>query len=651
MPEIFKRSFPSRRLEKIAHFVTDRISRPQRLITLMMVCVLLTSIVAIAAVPGSTVASYIDVLDNGGFEHGFGDQPGCGTVGTGWHCFTNGGAANYGFYDDQWTPVVADGGHSQLIEINAKGIPAPDHDRYAGLYQTVRVVDWAEYTLNLKGMIRTTLLDGDPWRYRVEVGWTNGHFADWTRVSNWQDVGWDSYYDRESPGGFSAYSTRFMAEADYLTIYVRVWKKWGVSGEEIDINLDTISLTGPSPYHHDYGYGKDGYGKGGPVTDTSGKPYGHDGDGASDYVPSEPSGGMCGGKSLIYNGSFEDGFNPTAVGHVGKSWGYFTNGGAANYGFYDDQWGPILADGGHAQLIEINSKGLYPADADRYAGIYQRITWLKPGATYQLTINGILRGEGNEDDPYRFEAQWGYNPGYDADWMHVNNWQTIDLGEIQSRTSPTGNRTYTVQFTAPSSEIVLFLRGWKKWGISEVEMDLNFDKISLYGCEGGYPSHPDKPKPHPGGGNCTYIVSPGDILSLIAQRYGVRVHDLMYANNIANANLIYVGQVLQIPGCSEAPVAIPLTPTPVPPTATPVAIPVTPTYVPEYKPDHKPEYRPEHKPTPAPAPAAHRIHVVAPGESLGYICNQYGVDINTLARINNIANVNLIYVGQELIVP
>ena len=64
-------------------------------------------------------------------EHGFGSQPGCGMVGTGWHCFTNGGGANYGFYDDQWTPVVADGGHSQLIEINAKGIAAPEHDRYA----------------------------------------------------------------------------------------------------------------------------------------------------------------------------------------------------------------------------------------------------------------------------------------------------------------------------------------------------------------------------------------------------------------------------------------------------------------------------------------------------------------------------------------
>jgi LysM repeat protein len=589
---------------------------------LLFVGALLLGAVAVAAIPQSTVASDVNVLNNGGFEHGFGNQPGCGTVGTGWTCFTNGGAANYGFYDDQWSPTVADGGHSQLIEINTKGIAAPEHDRYAGIYQTVRVVDWANYTFSLKGMIRTTLMDGDPWRYRVEVGWTNGSYADWSRVSNWQDVGWDSYYERESPGGFSTFATNIMAEDDYLTVYVRVWKKWGISGEEIDINFDTIALTGPAHYHHG--------GVGGPV---GAGPIGP----AVDYAPGTApvtGGGQCGGKELIYNGGFEYGFNPVAAGHIGKSWGYFTNGGAANYGFYDDQWAPILAEGGHAQLIEINSKGVYPADNDRYAGIYQQLSWLKPGATYELTVKGVLRGAGNEDDPYRFEAQWGYNQGYNADWMQVANWQTIDFGEIQSRTEPRGVRTYTVQFTAPSSDITLFLRGWKKWGITEVEMDLNFDAISLRGC---VPGGEHKPAPQPGYG-CSYTVAPGDVLSLIAQRHGVSVHDLMKVNSIGNPNLIYVGQVLQIPGCNAAPAAPP------PP---PVAIPVTPAPPPVAKPVEKPVHKPEHKP----APAEQRIHVVAPGESLGYICNLYGVDINTLARVNNIANVNLIYVGQEIVIP
>lgn len=584
----------------------------RRSVNIGIVTLLVVSAVVAAAAPQSLVASYVNVLENGDFEHGFGNQPGCGVVGAGWHCFTNGGGANYGFYDDQWTPAIADGLHSQLIEINTKGVATPEHDRYAGIYQTVAVVDWAEYTLNLKGMIRTTLMDGDPWRYRVQVGWTNGHYADWTKVSNWTDVGWDSYYPRESPGGFSVYGSRITAEADFLTIYVRVWKKWGIGEEEIDINLDTIALTGPSPYAHSYGTG-------GPVANAPSQPL----PGGSQQPA--PAGGSCSSQELIYNGGFEQGFNRVAAGHVGKSWGFFTNGGAANYGFYDDQWSPVIAEGVHAQLIEINSKGVYPADADRYAGIYQRIGWLQPGKEYELTIKGILRGAGNEDDPYRFEAQWGYNAGHDTDWGKVGNWTTVNFGDIQSRTSPSGIRTYTVRFTPKTADIVLFIRGWKKWGVTDVEMDLNLDGISLRGgCAGGAPYQPHpggQPGGYPGGAACAYAVQPGDILGWIAQRYGVTVYDLMAANAISDANLIYVGQVLQIPGCAAAP---------------PVAYPAQPA---------------QPAPQPAPAPATQRLHTVAPSETLSYICNLYGVDVNTLAVVNNISNVNFIYVGQQLVIP
>ncbi len=173
-------------------------------------------------------------------------------VGSGWQCFTNGGAANYGFYDDQWDRTVAEGNHSQLIEINTKNIMVGDADRYAGIYQTVAVVDWADYTLSLKGMIRTTSMDGDPWRYRVQVGWTFGPYPNWGAVNNWKDVGWDTYYERTDPGAFLSYSTNLMAESDYVTVYIRVWKKWGVPNEEIDINLDAIALTGPSPYYYEH---------------------------------------------------------------------------------------------------------------------------------------------------------------------------------------------------------------------------------------------------------------------------------------------------------------------------------------------------------------------------------------------------------------
>ncbi len=48
----------------------------------------------------------------------------------------------------------------------------------------------------------------------------------------------------------------------------------------------------------------------------------------------------------------------------------------------------------------------------------------------------------------------------------------------------------------------------------------------------------------------TYIVRPGDTLSEIAVRHGTSVQALVKANNLQNANLIRVGQLLQIPDTS-----------------------------------------------------------------------------------------------------
>jgi len=521
-----------------------------------MVLAIIASMVTVAIWPAPTSASLTNVLYNGGFEQGFSSQPGCGMVGSGWQCFTNGGGANYGFYDDQWDRVVAEGKHSQLLELNTKGIMLGDADRYAGIYQTVPVVDWAEYTFSLKGIIRTTNLEGDKWRYRVQVGWSFGPYPDWTKVTNWTDVGWDKYYLRTDPGAFSSFATRFMAESDYVTMYVRVWKKWGVPEEELDVNFDAISLVGPSPYYYDDhykdpvdpgynvpvvdpGYADPGYGQQPPIVDPGysyppvvDSGYGHPPVDPGYAYPPVPA-GACVGPNLVYNGDFERGFNAVSVGKVGNSWGYFTNGGGANYGFYDDEWYRVRSDGAHSQLIEINTKNIYPVDNDRYAGIYQYITGLHPGVTYELTVHGLLRGEGNEDDPYRFEAQWGFLPGYNGDWKAVNNWTGMNFGPISKRTDPAPLAAYTAKFVAQSTDVTLFIRGWKKWGITDQEMDLNLDAISLQPCHKAGPKHPhgdwkpdrgEQPMGGPATDNsrqCTYTVQPGDWLSAIANQLNV----------------------------------------------------------------------------------------------------------------------------------
>ncbi len=114
----------------------------------------------------------------------------------------------------------------------------------------------------------------------------------------------------------------------------------------------------------------------------------------------------------------------------------------------------------------------------------------------------------------------------------------------------------------------------------------------------------------------TYVVQPGDTLWRISRQYNTTVDYLAQTNNIPNPNLIYVGQVLEVPDTTTGP-------TPVPPVATPVP----------------------------PQPPQQGTYVVQPGDSLSKIARQFGTTVDALVQANNIANPNLIYVGQVLIIP
>ena len=60
----------------------------------------------------------------------------------------------------------------------------------------------------------------------------------------WTEVPWDEVYPRLSPGTMDEYTTTFEAPSAELTLFIRGWKKWGTPGQEMDLNLDAISLTG-----------------------------------------------------------------------------------------------------------------------------------------------------------------------------------------------------------------------------------------------------------------------------------------------------------------------------------------------------------------------------------------------------------------------
>lgn len=118
----------------------------------------------------------------------------------------------------------------------------------------------------------------------------------------------------------------------------------------------------------------------------------------------------------------------------------------------------------------------------------------------------------------------------------------------------------------------------------------------------------------------TYTVQPGDTLSSIARIYGTTVQAIVMANDIANPNLIAVGQVLTIPGASGPVNAEPTT-----------AIPAG--------------------NAPVTAAPGGNTYTVQPGDTLSRIAAIHGVTLQALIQVNDITNANLIHAGRVLIIP
>ena len=96
-----------------------------------------------------------------------------------------------------------------------------------------------------------------------------------------------------------------------------------------------------------------------------------------------------------------------------------------------------------------------------------------------------------------------------------------------------------------------------------------------------------------------YTVRPGNTLWALARRFGTTVDALVELNHIKDPNLIYVNQILRIPG--TAPIE--------------------------------------------------KTYTVQPGDTLWCISMEYGITVNQLVQLNSIQNPNLIYPGQVLRIP
>jgi len=127
-----------------------------------------------------------------------------------------------------------------------------------------------------------------------------------------------------------------------------------------------------------------------------------------------------------------------------------------------------------------------------------------------------------------------------------------------------------------------------------------------------------------------HVVAPGDTLYRIALQYGLSVDAIAGANGIPYPYLIQVGQPLLIPASDAYP-------GPPPP--------------PEggyYQPNDGYYPAPDNS---YPAPGGGNTHTVAPGETLFFIAQRYGLTANAIAQANGLVNPNQIFVGQVLYLP
>ncbi len=112
-------------------------------------------------------------------------------------------------------------------------------------------------------------------------------------------------------------------------------------------------------------------------------------------------------------------------------------------------------------------------------------------------------------------------------------------------------------------------------------------------------------------GQTQHVVQAGGTLYAIALQYGTTVAALRALNNLDEDDYIHVGQILRIPG---------------PDSSAPAAAPAT-------------------------GAGCAAEHVVRPGDALLAISVQYDVDAGEIARANDLADVNLLSIGQVLCIP
>ncbi len=123
--------------------------------------------------------------------------------------------------------------------------------------------------------------------------------------------------------------------------------------------------------------------------------------------------------------------------------------------------------------------------------------------------------------------------------------------------------------------------------------------------------------------NVIHVVEAGQTVGLIASLYNTTVDAIVQANQMSDANYVYIGQELVIPG-STASLNFPVDTSPAPALAAPQGTTVS---------------------------TAGTTYVVVSGDTLYGIAGRFGTSVSAIASANNLSDPNYIYTGQQLTIP
>lgn len=196
-------------------------------------------------------------------------------------------------------------------------------------------------------------------------------------------------------------------------------------------------------------------------------------------------------------------------------------------------------------------------------------------------------------------------------YSNTNDATNIFSGELTNY--PLWVAQYEVEQPTPNGKWSTWA-GWQYTDKGEVAgiggyVDRNkFTEQVLLSSSGSIPL-PDNTNEPSAGGTTTITIQRGDTLSRLAIKYNTTVARLVELNNIANPNLIYAGETLIVPS-GETPTE-----------------------------------------TDGNSTSGQTIYIVKAGDTLSQIAASYGTTARAIAVENGIRNINLIYVGQRLIIP